>query len=1648
MKRSTKKVLGLAASSVVFSGGFFSTALASTYTFTGTGANNAWTTATDWSPNTVPTSTDVAYFSPNPPSINVGSASSVGAILDNYTGGNVTIAGSQLTLYGQTLTVAQFGETLTNEPNVVAAIENGTGASLNNVLTINDNLALENAQNVMIASAENGGLVAGTPGQTITLGGNISNAGSTAAQLTLLGGGTVVNYGAFYNLTGTNSFTGGLVIGTTDATQGAQVEVSPSAVPSTGTITVNEQSQLEFASSGTYGAGTTLVLNSPGVGPGISAGSSGGLRTAKAATNVVWAGTLDIGTTTTNSTEPGYVVISATGSNDITIAGQLVGTGSLQKQGGGTLIFTNPNNTWNGSLQVGNGAVSDTATSSIGDGDLLMYQSSNNSPTLNLFSANQQIRNLASSFVSTSPVTQVINLNTTTLTINATQNESFGYGTTNSFTNAYTSVIQDGTSSNAGGVVYNGAAGATLSLNSGNTYHGGTKITGGVLNLANGYNGSSFGVNGSALGVGDAEVESGGTLASGSGASVLGQTVTTGGFSGNLTVDSGGTVIPGGSGLVGSLAVGGGITAHTGSIFDFELAGGISATASTISAGGALTLDNGGTETVNILGSQLASGNYTLGTFGALANAGTAFTLGTDPAGRNRSYSLTTNSLSPSSSDLVLSIIDSGSEWYWSVGGTGGSSGTPVDGAGNWAAGSTNFFTSNPATNAVPYSNTSTNDVIFGGNSASNNGGLITLTGPVTVGGALVFSTISPTHPYTIGTSGGNTLTLSGGIVGGANAIVSAPLVLSGSQTFTAASGTTLTVNGGIAPTTATLTTGDAGTVVLGGTNQYSGGTIISNGTLETSAASLPTSNGVQINNSSSALVFNQTSSGTYSGQISGTGNVTVTGSSTLTLSNSGNSYSGATNVDGSVLSVGSVGALGTEAGGIQMAGGTLQFTSGLSFPLGSGNTINLVGGTTSYMDTDGNNVTLGQHLTGIAGNLTKIGAGELTLTGLQQTVSIGQVSVLGGSLNFDAAANYGFSASTTPGTFTGDLILSDGVGVRLQNGTTAAPDSISGGGVVRMVDSGVNLTAYGVATVANQIFLNQNDEASYSATIGTNAAGNILTITGGITNNQPNVDPNPNAVADVDFSTGGGTVVLSGTASTYTGTTDVTGGEVQLLTSNVLPSTTDLHIGGSGTLDVYGVTATVGTLASGSAPTNATVIDDSNNNGTLVIGGPNTTKTTFAGSIVDDANSSGGGQLAIELSSTYTGELEIDQSNSQGFNSYSGGTILDGGTLETSSDDYLGDSLANPSANNYASNGFVSGITFGGGTLKLDGAVATSRPLTINAPGGTIDVTSSGSFALSGNSNLTWNGGNLVIESSTAPVTITQTGGTIGVTNTPSQSTLTVTPGTTVNVNGTVDPFTDSSHPANHVAIANSGSLNVTGASVSVAGVTGSGTLTIGDGVTANTLQLATSSGDSAQTALVINGSSKMDITNNTFTVATTGADNNLGVTPDPVFTTIYNWIKSGTVYSSSAYTNPTYGVGLVDGNDGVHGTLVSANEIEVAYTLEGDANLDGKVDGSDFSIFAPNFGLPTTLGWEAGDFNYDGKVDGSDFSAFAPNFGLQDNGVDLHLPAADYVALDAFAAANGLTFNPVSVPEPASAGLLLAAGIGVLARRRRRGN
>jgi hypothetical protein len=108
-----------------------------------------------------------------------------------------------------------------------------------------------------------------------------------------------------------------------------------------------------------------------------------------------------------------------------------------------------------------------------------------------------------------------------------------------------------------------------------------------------------------------------------------------------------------------------------------------------------------------------------------------------------------------------------------------------------------------------------------------------------------------------------------------------------------------------------------------------------------------------------------------------------------------------------------------------------------------------------------------------------------------------------------------------------------------------------------------------------------------------------------------------------------------------------------------------------------------------------------------------------------------------------------------------------------------------------------------------------------------------------------------------------------------------------------------------------------------------------------------------------------------------------------------------------------------------------------------QGNFNYDGLINAADFTILAANFNQPVT-GWDQGDFNYDGQVNAADFTDLAANFNQSTSGADVS--GGDVAALDAFAAANGLSLPTSSVPEPASAGMMVMAGCGILARRRRR--
>jgi autotransporter-associated beta strand protein/uncharacterized repeat protein (TIGR03803 family) len=211
---------------------------------------------------------------------------------------------------------------------------------------------------------------------------------------------------------------------------------------------------------------------------------------------------------------------------------------------------------------------------------------------------------------------------------------------------------------------------------------------------------------------------------------------------------------------------------------------------------------------------------------------------------------------------------------------------------------------------------------------------------------------------------------------------------------------------------------------------------------------------------------------------------------------------------------------------------------------------------------------------------------------------------------------------------------------------------------------------------------------------------------------------------------------------------------------------------------------------------------------------------------------------------------------------------------------------------------------------------------------------------------------------------------------------------------------------------------------------------------ITGGTLQLAASTGLAQMTSLSITSNGALDVANNHIIV-------DYGSGPDPI-ASIAAMLASGYaggawngpgIDSSIAAATPGYGLGYADSADPGNPAGLSSGQIEIKYTLLGDVDLNGIVNGVDFGILAANFNKGVSR-WDQGDFNYDNIVNGIDFAELAANFnkgasGAADGGSALSDPA-----LVAFAEANGLMAD---VPEPVGVGVLMVGAVGVLGRRRR---
>ncbi len=131
---------------------------------------------------------------------------------------------------------------------------------------------------------------------------------------------------------------------------------------------------------------------------------------------------------------------------------------------------------------------------------------------------------------------------------------------------------------------------------------------------------------------------------------------------------------------------------------------------------------------------------------------------------------------------------------------------------------------------------------------------------------------------------------------------------------------------------------------------------------------------------------------------------------------------------------------------------------------------------------------------------------------------------------------------------------------------------------------------------------------------------------------------------------------------------------------------------------------------------------------------------------------------------------------------------------------------------------------------------------------------------------------------------------------------------------------------------------------------------------------------------------------------------------------------ISAGIIYSSMAVSEGM-ALGVAPAADmssstptlTLDGQNIPSTAVVARYTIPGDTNLDGEVNGLDFNRLAEHFGLTTGITppeWYEGDLNYNGVVNVLDFNVLAQHFG---NSITNAIPGTAYVGVPFSVTVNG---------------------------------
>jgi fibronectin-binding autotransporter adhesin len=1162
-----------------------------------------------------------------------------GTVLTKLGAGTLTLGGANTYTgdtyaFGGTLEVATGGSITTTTGNLLVGAGtfsvSGGAVSVANVTANGGNVAVSSGSLNANAILTLGDDTFGAPNtSTMTVSGGTVTAGTTVLGSTAGSGGTlIVNGGVFTS-------TGDLTVG----------------VAGSGQIQVDTAGTIAVGGTLSRGTGTIDILNGGTLQIGL-----GGIT-----------GTL-IGDLTLGG---GTLVFDR--SDDSTYGGILDGSGSVTKEGAGTLTLTGENifsgltTISTGTLQIGDGTTTGSITGDVVNNATLAF---NRSDAISYGGAITGSGALVQAGDGTLTLTGVSDYSGSTTvamgtlkvasgSVDSTGTLMIGDGTTAAL------VVSGGSLTNAAATIGNGALGnASATISAGTWTSTGDLVVGandafGALAI----DGTGTVIVGGALSKGDNGtiiLSSGGTLQIGNGGA--------GGSLGTDLVNDGALVFDrSGTSTYGGIVSGAGILTQQGS-GTLSLTGANTYSGGTTIANGTLAVTSGGSIDHAAADISIASGGTLSVSGGSVSNAvGTVGNLGagtatvTDGTWTNASELRVGWGDGVISADGTLSISGgtvNNTNAY--LGGGAGSVGQATVSGGTWTSSGALRIGFGGANGALTVSGGTVNntDGIIGASLASS--GTATLSsGSWTNSGAL-----------TVGAEGGTgTLAVTGGALSSATGSVGSGAGSSGTATI---SGGTWTNSGDLVignNGTGTLSISGSGTVIVGGSlykgdagangsggsiELSSGGTLrigSSGGNLETDL----TNNGT--------LVFENSVDSTYAGSVDGTGRVrfAMPSDNVLTLSGS-SAWSGGTALDSGTLLVMNSSALGT-AGTISFGGGTLQFSSDNTVDYSS--RFDGSGGQTIKLDTNGLDVTLASGIAGAGSTLEKLGTGTLILTGNNTftgltTVSAGTLQIgsgagtgsLLGNIQNDASLAFDRSGSLTysgvisgagslvnqgPGTvsltgantFTGDTLLQAGT-LSLGSADALGTDgeiSFTGGALQFTLSNTSDLSAR-FSTADNQAY--KLDTNGQSVTLGTN-----LTSSGGSLEKL-----------------GTGILTLTGD-NTFAGGTTLTAGTLSLGSTGAL-GPTDLTDPAAGPISFAG-----GTLRYTAGNTLDYSARFSPSDGQTYSIDTNGQSVTFASNLTSSGAS---------LAKLGAGTLAL-----MGSNDFSGGLSLQGGTLELGSAGAIG---------------------------------------------------------------------------------------------------------------------------------------------------------------------------------------------------------------------------------------------------------------------------------------------------------------------------------------------------------------------------------------